>query len=305
MFTRKVYYFLKPALPYPLRIWFRRMRARRLLEAHTGEWPILERAARRPAGFPGWPEGRQFAVVLTHDVEGTVGLDRCLELADLEKRLGFRSSFNFVPEGEYRVPDSMRAKLVADGFEVGVHGLYHDGKLFNSEEEFNRRAVRINEYIRQWNASGFRAPFMHHNLDWFHKLDVEYDASTFDTDPFEPQPDGVGTIFPFKVPGPAGRPGYVELPYTLPQDFTLFTILHQTTPRIWIEKLDWVASKGGMVLVNVHPDYVRFGGAACDPGEFPVSHYTALLEHLQTKHVGRYWHALPRDVARYAAGWKS
>ena len=31
-------------------------------------------------------------------------------------------------------------------------------------------------------------------------LNIAYDASTFDTDPFEPQPDGVNTIFPFWVP---------------------------------------------------------------------------------------------------------
>ena len=39
-------------------------------------------------------------------------------------------------------------------------------------------------------------PSMHHNLEWIKDLDIEYDASTFDTDPFEPQADGVGTIFP-------------------------------------------------------------------------------------------------------------
>ena len=40
------------------------------------------------------------------------------------------------------------------------------------------------------------------NLDWLHDLDVQYDASTFDTDPFEPQPDGRHTMFPFRVPRP-------------------------------------------------------------------------------------------------------
>ena len=55
---------------------------------------------------------------------------------------------------------------------------------------------------------------MFRNLDWYHQLEVGYDASTFDTDPFEPQADGAGTIFPFWVrsPAEAGRPGYVELP---------------------------------------------------------------------------------------------
>ena len=69
-----------------------------------------------------------------------------------------------------------------------------------------------------------------------------------DTDPFEPQPDGRHTIFPFWVPRPNGNgsavpassEGYVELPYTLPQDSTLFVVLRETTPEIWMRKLDWI-----------------------------------------------------------------
>ena len=45
--------------------------------------------------------------------------------------------------------------------------------------------------------------------------------------------------------------GYVELPYTLPQDSTLFLHLREPTEAIWRRKLDWLAEKGGMVLVNV------------------------------------------------------
>ena len=126
------------------------------------------------------------------------GHDKCLELASLEKELGFVSSFNFVPE-RYNVSPKLRNKLVKLGFEVGVHGLNHDGKLFSSKKIFDERAKKINEYIRQWNAAGFRAPAMHHNLEWIHGLNITYDLSTFDTDPFEPQSDGVGTIFPFIV----------------------------------------------------------------------------------------------------------
>lgn len=40
---------------------------------------------------------------------------------------------------------------------------------------------------------------MQHKLSWLHELEVEYAKSTFDTDPFEPQPDAARTIFPFWV----------------------------------------------------------------------------------------------------------
>jgi hypothetical protein len=120
---------------------------------------------------------------------------------------------------------------VLNGFEVGVHGLLHDGKLFSSKQVFDGRAGRINHYLREWGAYGFRAPAMHHNLDWIGDLEIAYDMSTFDTDPFEPQSDGVGTIFPFLVQTP--RRSYVELPYTLAQDFTLFVLLNFKDIGLW------------------------------------------------------------------------
>lgn len=52
-------------------------------------------------------------------------------------------------------------------------------------------------------AVGFRSGFMLRQLDWLHDLNVLYDTSTFDTDPFEPQPEGSRTIFPFHVNPPA------------------------------------------------------------------------------------------------------
>jgi hypothetical protein len=215
----------------------------------------------------------------------------------LERGLGFRSSFNFVPK-RYDVSPDLRKHLTDNGFEVGVHGLYHDGKYYRSREIFEERAEQINRYLSQWEAVGFRSPSMQHNLEWIHDLNIEYDASTFDTDPFEPQPDGVSTIFPFFVQhGPKDR-GYVELPYTLPQDFTLFVLLRETTIDVWKRKLDWIVKHGGMALVNTHPDYMSFRGSR-RLGEYPVDYYLEFLQHVMNTYEGRYWHALPRNIARF------
>ncbi len=197
---RSQYYLLKPYLPWRLRMAIRRWVARRKLAKCHDIWPIKPGTEKPPKDWPGWPGGKQFAVVLTHDVEGPTGLARVKQLAELEMKLGFRSSFNFIPEGPYRVTNELRDWLTNHGFEVGVHDLYHDGKLYASKEAFEAHARKINYYLKEWKAVGFRSGFMHHNLDWLHELDVEYDCSTFDTDPFEPQPDGADTIFPFWVP---------------------------------------------------------------------------------------------------------
>jgi glycosyltransferase involved in cell wall biosynthesis len=306
----------------------RRLFAKRKRKLYQSTWPINESAKAQPVGWQGWPEANNFAFIITHDVEGPDGLAKCRQLAELEMELGFRSSFNFIPEGDYRVPAELRDWLIQNGFEIGIHDLNHDGKLFDSPETFRRKARQINHYARDWKAVGFRAGFMLRNLDWYHHLDVQYDASTFDTDPFEPQPDGAGTIFPYWIPLPdvgstvgetvraksetAGltdhsppvtrhNSGYVELPYTLPQDSTLFLVLQETTPDIWIRKLDWVAKHGGMALVNVHPDYLCFEGEPASARTFPIAHYRRLLEHVRERHDGSYWHVLPREIAAFTS----
>jgi glycosyltransferase involved in cell wall biosynthesis len=139
---------------------------------------------------------------------------------------------------------------------------------------------------------------MLHDRDCLNSLEIEYDASTFDTDPFEPQPEGVHTIFPYWVSRPQGG-GYVELPYTLPQDSTLFLVLQETSPEIWVRKLDWIVRRGGMALLNVHPDYLGFGQNGTDLSEYPAAWYEQFLRHIRERYEGQYWNALPREAARW------
>jgi hypothetical protein len=297
-----IYFFLKPAIPRRLRYWLRRFLAWRTLR-RTRNWPINPGTEVPPSNWPDWPHKRKFAVVLTHDVEGKTGLDLSPRLAELERRLGFRSSFNFVPEGEYRVPRELIQSLVGQGFEVGVHDLHHDGSLFHSRAKFLAQAERINKYLAEWGAVGFRAGFMFHDLNWLHDLNTSYDSSTFDVDPFEPQPDGAHTIFPFWVEGPRAQ-GYIELPYTLPQDSTLFLLLRERSINVWKRKLDWIAERGGMVLLNVHPDYMDFDRSQDSWGAYPARYYSELLEYIKQRYEGSYWQALPREVAEYCAEFK-
>lgn len=297
MIVNRTYYLLKPLMPWRFRLALRRLRANYLRTARADVWPIDPKAGATPPNWPGWPDGKRFALVLTHDVEGCKGLSRVEQLMNVELKHGLRSSFNLVPEGEYRVPDTLRQTLDQAGFEVGIHGLEHDGKLYASKTGFASKARKIREYLNRWNACGFRSPLMQHRLAWLHQLGVEYDASTFDTDPFEPEPDGVGTIFPFWIPGLNGS-GYVELPYTLVQDFTLFEVLREQSIEIWKQKLDWIAQRGGMVLLNTHPDYMCFRGEKAR-GEYPVSYYEDFLAYVREKYEGAFWAALPREVARY------
>jgi glycosyltransferase involved in cell wall biosynthesis len=326
MLINHAYYAVKPILPLRLRLALRRLRARSIQKRCGSYWPIFEASGRSPEGWPGWPDKKKFAFVLTHDVEGPIGLSRCRQLAEIEMEYGFRSSFNFIPNGEYRVPNDLLVWLRQNGFEIGIHDYRHDGTLFRSRETFQRDAQAINRQFETWGAVGFRAGFMLHELDWLHDLDIAYDSSTFDVDPFEPQPDGAQTVFPFwvKKPDPSddslrtgsagggetladtghsettpSQQGYIELPYTLIQDYNHFVVLQKTGIDIWRRKLSWLVEKGAMAMLDSHPDYMTMPGQAPTVQEFPGQYYRDLLDHVRTKYAGRYWAALPRDVAAY------
>jgi glycosyltransferase involved in cell wall biosynthesis len=293
----EIYYLVKPLLPWRLRMSLRRSRAESRRRSFADVWPVDPRAAAVPPGWPGWPDGKRFALVLTHDVEGKKGYNRVPRLMELEQKFGFRSSFNFVPLGEYRVTPGMLEMLEHSRFEAGVHGLIHDGKLYNSPKKFAARAGQIRDVMNRWGAVGFRSPLMQHRLGWMHELGAEYDCSTFDVDPFEPEPDGMRTLFPFWVEGP-GNNGFVELPYTFVQDFNLFRILGETTIDVWKKKLDWIVERGGMALINTHPDYMCMEGSP-ERDEYPIARYEEFLSYVRDTYGDQCWHALPREVSRY------
>ena len=296
----KTYYRLKPVIPRRLQILLRRGIVRWKREKYRDLWPIDEKAASVPEGWVGWPERKRFALVLHHDVDTYVGHEKCGRLADLEQRMGFRSSFNFVPE-RYSVSPALRRSLVDKGFEIGVHGLKHDGTLFLSPEIFEKQAIRIKNYLKEWNSFGFVSPSMYRKLDWIHDLGIRYDTSTFDVDPFEPQPEGAGTIYPFWHRNGTEMQGFIELPYTLPQDFTLYILMQEKNIDIWKRKLDWIAEKGGMALLISHPDYMNFDRRRCKIDEYPAQFFEEFLEHIENRYRGQYWHVLPSQLAEF---WK-
>jgi hypothetical protein len=81
-------------------------------------------------------------------------------------------------------------------------------------------------------------------------LGFDYDSSYPDTDPFEPQAGGCCTWLPFF------NDGMVELPPTITQDHTVFVILRHRDERAWVEKTEFLRSRGGMALLVTHPDYL-------------------------------------------------
>jgi peptidoglycan/xylan/chitin deacetylase (PgdA/CDA1 family) len=299
--ARRVYYFLKPLLPRYLTRFLRQSIQQGQKRDFELSWPIEDRYPRFQFNVldnlleltgqhcvqycPLWPEGKSFALVLTHDIECNEGQKSVSRIADLEESLGFHSSFNFVPEG-YPVDMGLVKELRQRGFEIGIHGLRHDGKLFDSKAKYLCCAEKINHYLDEFDAVGFRAPLTIRNPEWLQALNIEYDLSFFDTDPFEPIPGGTMSIWPFFI----GH--FIELPYTLVQDYTLTAVLGESTPRLWLEKVDFIEKYHGMALVNSHPDYLK------SPSTLKI--YSDFLTAMKCR--SGFWHALPREIAQW---WKN
>jgi hypothetical protein len=293
------FYLIKPVIPRRLQIVLRQKMASYKKWKHSDVWPINHDCAQPPKNWKGWPNNKKFLLILSHDVDTQKGHDNALKLLEIEKKLNFKSSFNFVPE-RYNVNLNIIEQIKNEGFGIGLHGLRHDGKLFSSKKIFDERSKRINSYLKVWGTKGFTAPSMISKLDWMHILKIDYSTSTFDTDPIEPQPfNSMCKIFPFIVKSKDLKNSFVELPYTLPQDFTLYILLQQKTCNIWKNKLDWIYDRNGMALLNTHPDYINFTEKPNKYEEYSIDIYINFLNYIKNKYKDKYWNPLTEQAAKY------
>lgn len=293
----KLYYRFRPLLPRPLQLAMRRLYSRVQARTQFPRWPyepalhdlirrlyqlVAEITDSPPPWIAPWPEPYSWALVLTHDVETEVGYRKMPELCALEEELGYRSSWNFVAR-RYTVDDDRVQELIHRGFEVGIHGLHHDGRDLESNEMIQQRLPAIRAYADRWGAVGFRSPATQRNWEWMGLLGFDYDSSFPDTDPYEPQPGGSCSWLPFFIDD------MVELPITLPQDHTLFVILRQKDAVAWIEKANLLRERGGMALMLTHPDYLT--------DDATLERYVSMLQEFRDDASA--WRVLPREVAAW------
>jgi len=197
-----------------------------------------------------WPDGMSSCAVMTHDVETSAGLDCCSALMDIDESWGIRSSFQIIPEGRYDVPFSLLSEMKRRGFEVNVHDLNHDGRLFRDRQLFLSRARKINEYAKLYGADGFRAGAMYHKAAWLQDLDISYDMSISNSAQIEAQRGGCCTVMPFfngKV---------LEIPLTTTQDWALFHVLRENSAELWKREIRAIGAEHGLSSFITHPDYL-------------------------------------------------
>lgn len=295
-----LYYRCKPLLPRAWQLAARRRWMTFQRRPDFPRWPFDDsverlvrfygtcalRALRRSAvGFRWfWPNGMRAAAILTHDVEGSSGLRNALHVAEIEERHGFRSSFNVVYDW-YPIDWGILRELSARGHEIGSHALHHDRSLFRNRAEFERQLPALRLSVEKLGASGFRSPATHRVPEWVAELPVDYDVTMSLSDPYEAQPGGTCSFWPFFIGD------VLEMPYTLPQDHTVFTLLGRRNSRLWIEQMARLKRSFGLIQCVTHPDAEYLGDRR---------HETVYREFLDVLRCqDDIWHALPRDVCQW------
>ena len=233
-----------------------------------------------------WPDGAPNGLIVTHDVETLAGRNFTSALMDIDESHGFRASIQVVPEKRYEVPDEYVSFIRGRGFEFNVHDLNHDGNLYRDHDEFRRRAQKINEYVRRYNARGFRSGAMYRNVDWYDAFEFSYDMSVPNVAHLEPQRGGCCTVMPYFVGN------ILEMPLTTCQDYSLFHILNDYSLNVWKEQIDLIRAKNGLMSFISHPDYLI--------DSRPRKTYEKLLVYLrQMVDREKIWVALPGEVDRW------
>jgi hypothetical protein len=300
--VRKLYYLLRACLPVPVRRQLQKVYFRDWKNLRFPAWPVdftvdtlheqylrllMEASGLKKVPFIWfWPEGAPNCLMMTHDVETSVGRDFTFKLIDLDDSYGFKSSFQVIPEKRYEVSDQYVSDIRSRGCEFNIHDLNHDGHLYREREEFVRRAARINGYIRRYHSPGFRAGAMYRNQEWYDVFEFSYDMSVPNVAHLEPMRGGCCTVMPYFI----GK--IVELPLTAAQDYSLFHILNDYSIGLWKQQLDLLRKRNGLMSFIAHPDYVIERRAR--------SVYESLLVYLQQM-ISReeIWTALPGDVDRW------
>src|SRR5262249_8065181 len=145
--------------------------------------------------------------------------DYCDFLMGLDDSCGIKTAFQLIPEGAYKSFEEIVSRIRSRGFEVNIHDLDHDGRLYKQKDVFLERAKRINNYARRYGMRGFRSGSMHRRQEWFGNLDFQYDMSVPTVSHLEPQKGGCCTVTPYFVDG------VLELPLTTIQDHGMFYVL--------------------------------------------------------------------------------
>ena len=299
---KSIYYALRPWLSPAIRILIKKLQLRGWQKIPFPEWPVdrsveniceqlllLSLQVHKSDRIPFiwfWPRGARGCVMMTHDVETLAGRDACAKLMDIDDSFGIKASFEIIPEERYGVTPDFLDTIRRRGYEIAIHDLKHDGRLFDRHDEFLSRARKINQYAKQYGAGTFRSGVLYRQPEWLDAFQFSCDMSIPNVAHLDPQRGGCCTVMPYFIGN------MIELPLTTTQDYILSYLLGEHSIDLWKKQISMILEKAGLVSFIVHPDYVMSGERQ--------SLYRDLLTYLQELRSSTHlWFALPNEIDRW------
>ena len=214
------------------------------------------------AGVPLWPEGKQYAVTLSHDID----TDYCFrfpalleKVRALDEAAGMRSAWMIVTRllaaGRRALDD-----LYAAGHEIGFHDARHDHRLpFLHPVRMAERIAEATALIDAYGTTGFRSPSYLRSPALYQALDgiLQYDMSMHDVIEGFCRPrrrhEGCSTCLPFFVEGT----DVLEIPTTVPEDWYFDSqgcADPQSVLRNQLRSVVSIKQRGGVAGILTHPE---------------------------------------------------
>lgn len=201
------------------------------------------------------PKRRKYTLCLTHDVDTKGGFEKINDFVKVERSLGFFSTF-YIPAFHYDIDFDLLKILEKEGFEIGIHGYNHDGKLpfLNLSEIDDKLKKSVDKFKRHVKIYGFRSPSFLRTPNLYKVLEKYflYDSSAPDTLNLDLQTsfDGCASVFPYK------RGKILEIPITVPDeaDLLMYGYKPEQILKIWWEKINFIRKVGGVAIILTHTD---------------------------------------------------
>jgi len=243
----------------------------------------------RPGGFHGlWPEGAEFAVLLTHDVDTAASFSAAGKVSKIEAGHGIRSCWNITGR-LFRKHSRHIDALRGTGHEIALHGWNHDNRIaFLSKPGVERRFEKLSRIALEYGIRGFRSPSLLVSDTLYESMAeiFSWSSSTIDTDfnTVTAPRRGACSVFPFF------RKYLVEIPVTVPLDDKLLALGYRGGRFVDFvtDKVQTIARAGGVACIATHPEPHISGNRRM------IRLYETLLTKLLS--MKNAWFATPSDI---------
>lgn len=221
------------------------IRARNQKVFFSGEFSNFSKTENRPMS----------EIVITHDIDSIACVETIEDIVLLEQKYNLRSTINVLTKGDYKLDPILLKNFESKGFEIGLHGDFHDVAL--GYRNILDLEIRIKEALHDLSTlriKSFRAPGLSHSFELMQVL--AKNRITHDSSIIHGLSYGKKFMKPFDIHLPLNQ-NIREVPLTLGDD-VLFKNHTLDTNQILHILMELVRKSSLLKIpcvVNFHPRY--------------------------------------------------